>query len=63
MSRCKYCSNGKDHILVEGVTNEVYVSNKTILACCGWCGAYTTVKINYCPVCGRKLDEEEQNND
>lgn len=58
MKKCRYCSDENDHIL-NGYTNEIYASNKHITAFCGWCGCWSKVKINYCPMCGRKLGEEE----
>lgn len=59
MSRkCKYCCDEKPHFVKVDCTNEINLSNKEILAFCGWCGSYTKVKIKYCPMCGRKLGVE-----
>jgi len=58
MNNCEYCENERGRLCNQS-TNEVYLSNKTIEAFCGWCGCHTTVRINYCPMCGRKLEEEQ----
>lgn len=58
MSKCKYCENDRDHILNKIPSNEIYVSSKNITAFCGWCGARSIVKINYCPMCGRRLEDD-----
>lgn len=59
MTKCKYCSDDQDHI-INDCTNEIYLNNKHVLAFCGWCGCWTKVKINYCPMCGRKLEETNE---
>jgi uncharacterized FAD-dependent dehydrogenase len=55
--KCKYCKSDKDVWIKGEATNEIYLSKEKITAYCGWCGCMTTVKINYCPMCGRKLEE------
>ena len=55
MNKCKYCCNEKDHSLTKHECNEIYISNKHITAYCGWCGASTSVKIKYYPICRKKF--------
>lgn len=62
MNRCKYCKSDKDVWIKAEGTNEIYLSKGKITAFCGWCGCYTKVKIKYCPMCGKKLGENKEEN-
>lgn len=55
--KCEYCKSDKDVWIKVEATNEIYLSSKKITAFCGWCGSETKVKINFCPMCGRKLPD------
>ena len=57
--KCKYCKSDKDVWIKGEATNEIYLNNKNITAFCGWCESETKVKINFCPMCGRKLGETD----
>lgn len=57
---CNFCEtppsntvrDGKDHYFYEG-----YVIQMDVLDDCGSSNKFCTLKMNYCPICGRKLEE------
>lgn len=57
---CEYCKEdmeGKsieDRFAIETMVDDVFIYN--------WCecGRHTVIRINYCPMCGRKLDDEQK---
>ena len=54
---CEYCAQQITRAVLEDCDNEVYIcapssdDDDEVL--------YTKIKINYCPICGRKLVKEE----
>lgn len=52
---CEYCNKHKALHIIPFSDTGAYVSAKHLVYECD-CGIQQIVKINYCPMCGRKLD-------
>lgn len=62
-SGCEFCDGSERSMLFRigacaAMNDEVYVSGDAIIIDFG-CKAYDTVKIGFCPMCGRKLKGED----
>lgn len=60
---CEFCDGSERSMLFRkgacaAMNDDVYVSGNAIIIDFG-CTAYDTVKIGFCPMCGRKLEGED----
>ena len=54
---CEYCEKGKP--IIGDEQDGADITNGNILTSYGECTSFAEGKIQYCPMCGRKLDEKE----
>ena len=58
---CEYCE--KDYLNSKPIENryaiDIIVDDTFLYTYCE-CGSHVVAKINYCPMCGRKLREEDK---
>ena len=56
---CEYCKVENSELLIDGNALSAYVED-AILNIGGWDGEFQIeyLKINYCPMCGRKLSDK-----
>lgn len=59
---CRYCETNEDlttNYYDETCFNIEIYSDELCITCHGEANDYIELKINYCPMCGRKLREEQ----
>ena len=56
---CEYCKENMEGEFIAEYGIETMVDDVFIYNWCE-CGRHHIIRINYCPMCGRKLDEESK---
>lgn len=57
VKECEYCSKeNMENKPIHNMTIETILDDIFLYLCCD-CGRHQVVKINYCPMCGRKLSD------
>lgn len=55
---CEYCDIAECEPLIAGVTVETYIYDNILVSRDSEMGYGNETEINYCPMCGRKLEGE-----
>jgi len=60
MSECKYCKGDMNGEYIESRYAIDIMCDDLFLYCWCDCGKKTVIRINYCPMCGRKFGEDNE---
>ena len=60
---CEYCKKNMESKYISNKYTIETIVDETFLYNYCHCGSHTVIKINYCPMCGKRLGAENENND